>query len=439
MNWKYAVLTRIIFLGVFMSSCASNSGGQNANHLDNKGITCDATGLGDDRFVMCGESGKYAERSSGGTQKDGFVAFGKFGSENFEAYAMGDGMHDFRWEKVAISGSNLIFSGYGFKEKQAVISCYGKGMEPMWSLVSDSLKGIEEPSMCTDTAGNILMMHRNPTVSPYDGFITLINPSGNIQWTKMISLVDDMTELLPLSNGDFLIHYLQKGAYIDAETRKKYFMLPVLQISTKGLLTGQYHFHADRAKFAEINIHKVIQSDQGELYFMGSAQNLAHRKDLLIIKSDLEGKVFWSYTYQTDHQLDIKSASWDAKEGLVIMADAYGFTGGILAAGIGSDGEMKWNNLIPTTAYEQMIDLTSGKDYFGIFYDKILNFATLKTNKSGLSCTSPASKINIQRESAEVVSSTSNTIAVPHKPDWRTIKISMRKLGKLKAISDCKD
>ncbi|MBK9962457.1 MAG: hypothetical protein IPP06_14330 [Saprospiraceae bacterium] len=54
MNWKYAVLTRIIFLGVFMSSCASNSGGQNANHLDNKGITCDATGLGDDRFVMCG-------------------------------------------------------------------------------------------------------------------------------------------------------------------------------------------------------------------------------------------------------------------------------------------------------------------------------------------------------------------------------------------------
>ncbi|MBK7302891.1 MAG: hypothetical protein IPI90_06480 [Saprospiraceae bacterium] len=205
------------------------------------------------------------------------------------------------------------------------------------------------------------------------------------------------------------------------------------------MLTGQYHFHADRAKFAEINIHKVIQSDQGELYFMGSAQNLAHRKDLLIIKSDLEGKVFWSYTYQTDHQLDIKSASWDAKEGLVIMADAYGFTGGILAAGIGSDGEMKWNNLIPTTAYEQMIDVTSGKDYFGIFYDKILNFATLKTNKSGLSCTAPASKINIQRESAEVVSSTSNTIAVPHKPDWRTIKIPMRKLGKLKAISDCKD
>ena len=79
MNWKYGVLTRIIFLGVFMSSCASNSGGQNANHLDNKGITCDATGLGDDRFVMCGESGKYAERSSSGTQKDGFVAFGKFG------------------------------------------------------------------------------------------------------------------------------------------------------------------------------------------------------------------------------------------------------------------------------------------------------------------------------------------------------------------------
>ncbi|MBK9640034.1 MAG: hypothetical protein IPO72_01750 [Saprospiraceae bacterium] len=63
--------------------------GKNSNHLDNKGISCDAIGLGDDRFVMCGESGKYAERSSGGTQKDGFVAFGKFGSENFEAYAMG--------------------------------------------------------------------------------------------------------------------------------------------------------------------------------------------------------------------------------------------------------------------------------------------------------------------------------------------------------------
>ncbi|MBK9962458.1 MAG: hypothetical protein IPP06_14335 [Saprospiraceae bacterium] len=347
-------------------------------------------------------------------------------------------MHDFRWEKVTMSGSNLVFSGYGFKEKQAVISCYGKGMEPMWTLVSDSLKGIEEPSMCTDTAGNILMMHRNPTVSPYDGFITLLNSSGNIQWTKMISLVDDMTELLPLSNGDFLIHYLQKGAYIDAETRKKYFMLPVLFLSPQGTITSQFHFHADRAKFSEISIHKVLSSDQGHLYFLGSVETIAKRKDLLIIKSDLEGRILWSYTYKTDQHFDIKTAVADSKGGLVFVADAYGHSGGMMCAAVSPDGEIKWNNLIPSTPYEQVIDMVAGKDYYGIFYDKILNFGIFKTTNDGLSCLGPVSKMNITREDAEIVTISSNTLAEPGKSTWRKISIPVKKSGKIKAISDCK-
>ena len=438
MKWKYGVLTRIIFLGVFMSSCASDSGGQNANHLENKGITCDATGLGDDRFVMCGESGKYAERSSGSSQKDGFVAFGKFGSENFEAYAMGDGMHDFRWEKVAMSGSNLIFSGYGFKEKQAVISCYGKGMEPMWSLVSDSLKGIEEPSMITDPSGSVLMAHRNPAVSPYDAYLTFIDPTGAIKWTRIVRLVDDMTELITLSNGSFLMHYLQKGAYIDAETRKKYFILPVLFLSPQGTITSQFHFHADRAKFSEISIHKVLSSDQGYSYFLGSVETISKRKDLLIIKSDLEGRMFWSYTYKTDRHFDIKTAVADSKGGLVFVADAYGHSGGMMCAAVSPDGEIKWNNLIPSTPYEQVIDMIAGKDYFGIYYDKILNFGILKTNIDGLSCLGPVSKMNITREDAEIVTISSNTLAEPGKSSWRIINIPFKKSGKIKALSDCK-
>lgn len=102
------------------------------------------------------------------------------------------------------------------------------------------------------------------------------------------------------------------------------------------------------------------------------------RKDLLIIKSDLEGRMFWSYTYKTDQHFDIKTAVADSKGGLVFVADAYGHSGGMMCAAVSPDGEIKWNNLIPSTPYEQVIDMIAGKDYFGIYYDKILNFGILK-------------------------------------------------------------
>ena len=435
---KYIVAMRIVSLLIFLSSCTINSGGQNAYHLDNKGVTGDAVSLGEDRFVMCGETAKYADRSKGNTQKDGFGAFGKFGHESFETYGMGDGEHDFRWEKLGLAANHIILSGYGFKDKQAIISCYSKEMESFWSYISDSLKGIEEPSMITDPSGSILMAHRNPAVSPYDAYLTFIDPTGAIKWTRIVRLVDDMTELITLSNGSFLMHYLQKGAYIDAETRKKYFILPVLFFSAQGTITSQFHFHADRAKFSEISIHKVLSSDQGYLYFLGSVETIAKRKDLLILKSDLEGRILWSYTYKTDQHFDIKTAVADSKGGLVFVADAYGHSGGMMCAAVSPDGDIKWNNLIPSTPYEQVIDMVAGKENYEIFYDKILNFGILKTNNDGLSCLGPVSKMNITREDAEIVTISSNTLAEPGKSTWRKINIQVKKSGKIKALSDCK-
>ena len=429
---------RLLLLLCVACACSVQSGGQKAMHLDNKGITCDAVNFETNQVAICGESSKYAEQSNGSTRKDGFVILAKYGSDLCEGYTFGNGLNDFRLEKGFHSGNNFVFSGYGFEGRNALITCVNKQMETQWTYSNAQLQAFEEPAGACDAQGNILVISKNPLSTPYYAYLTLVNKEGEIKWTKKVDLVDVMSDLIPTKSGDFLMHFKQKGAYIDGTTRRKYFIAPTLRISKTGEIVSQFQFIIDREKFTDFDIRKVLETTYGTVYYFGSAISISKRIDLFIIKTDIKGTIIWANTYQTNAELAIKTAVLDDKQDIVFTADSYGHSGGMLRAGLTVNGDIKWNSFNTTKPYEQIRHLSLSKSGdCQVVYDKTLSFAMFNTNKNGLNCLGQSSTLDIKKTPAEVELSTHNSILEADNSIWEKKTIQVKSIGKIKGIIDC--
>ncbi|MEP7197613.1 MAG: hypothetical protein ABI851_13920 [Saprospiraceae bacterium] len=428
---------RIFCFLILLSSCSINSGGQKALHIESKGVTCDALNYNVDKVVLCGESSKYVNQNGTASHKDGFVVFGKIDSDKFDGYTIGNNKDDSRVLKVFNSSNNFVFSGYGLEGKKAFLAGTDDHMKVQWSWSCDSLEAFEEPAGAQDKLGNIFVVNKNPAATPYYGYFTLLDKEGIVKWTKKMDQIDVMSDIIACKSGDFLIHFKQKGAYIDGGTRKKYFIVPSIRISTEGKITNQYKFLVDREKYMDLNIHKVLESSTGNFYYLGSAWTVFNRTDLLIIKSDQIGRVIWSYSYQTNAELAIKSAAFDSKGNVVVAADSYGHSGGMMRGTINTDGDFLWNSFNTTTPYEQIKNFSIVKDNYYTFYDKTLNFGIMTANLEGKSCMGKTSVLEIKRSNAEVMLSSNNAVFDSTQVEWKKCELTTKSVGRLDAIIDC--
>lgn len=430
-------MIRILTLCIILSSCGLNSGGQKAVHLDNKGITCDGKWNEMDHLILCGETMTYADHSQGGQQKDAFIVDADHAMKDFKAYSIGDGHSNFRFEKVVIGQDRYIFSGFGFEDKSAMVASFSKKMELQWAMKADSVQAFEEPAFCSDSKGNCLLVSKNTSADPYYGFFTLLKKDGTKLWSAIIDQIDVMADIASLRNGDFLVCFTQKGAYIDGGTRKKYFIVPIIRLNINKEISYQVKFLIDREKFMGVEFTKVLETASGNLYFCGKAWSVENRSDMFVIKTDAGGKVIWANTYRTNKELMIKSAVLDDKEQVIIAADSYGHNGGFLRAAINLNGDMIWNSYDVSTPYEQVKSIHTSKNGLEFVIDKTLNFGMMTSDLKGKTCLGSGSELPISKIKTEVILSNHNAELLPNNTPWHECKLNVQTLKNVKSMIDC--
>lgn len=430
-------MARIVICILINVLLSCSSGSQKAIHVDTKGITCDAC-LWNGSVLVSGESSAFADRSSGSTQKDAYLAQVNLTEYTSQLYSVGNKAESFRLDQIAAIHSNIVSSGYGTDNKKAIIAGWSNKLELKWSLVSDSLEAFEEPCSCIDSKGNYLVVSKNTSAQPYYGYFTLVRPDGSVGWTQCADHIDVMSDILALKGGRFLVSFKQKGAYIDGGTMKKYLMATSLWVTIDGAITQKYKFLVDREKFIDFNLYKTLEDSKGNIYYLGSGFMVNNRTDLLIVKTNAEGRVQWSNTYATGKELVIKSADIDAKDQIVIAADSYGKTGGIMLGGVGVDGNIIWNNFITTTPYEQVKNVFWNKDGILIVYDKTLNAGILSCDAKGKNCIVKNTELDIKASNADIQLSPNNAEFEATQCKWLPIQLQVINHKNPSLINDCK-
>lgn len=352
--------------------------------------------------------------------------------------SVGNNADGFRIDQIAMNKNSFIGSGYGLLEKKAIICSWNNKLEMDWSLVSDTLEAFEEPASAIDEQGNYLVVNKNINTTPYYGYFTLIQKEGKVLWTQRTDHIDVMSDIVVLRNNQFLVSFKQKGAYIDGGTTKKYYMASSLWITADGALVQKYKYLVDRDKFTEFNIHKTLEDVNGNIYYFGSVLLPNNRTDLLIFKVNPQARVQWSYSYPTQKDLSIKSATISPEGKIFIAADSYGRTGGFLLAELESDGNIYWNNFITTSPYEQIKNLFWSNNELLLVYDKTLNVGIMHCSIKGECCSGESSKLNIKFTPADIQLSNSNAEFEPTGCRWTAVHLDSKIFGEVQSITDCK-
>lgn len=423
---------RFVILFVIAASCTHYSGGQKAFHFENKGITTDAMRLGDQGMIICGES------SSGGS-KDGVLLRLNEKDEAVQVIGVGDGQNAFRFEKLGLTAGQLVASGYGFEDKASMVAGFSNDLDLKWAMRADSLMPFEEPALCADNQGNVVVLSKAPSAwSPYYGVFTLINREGKVMWNRKVDMIDVMSDIVALRNGDFLTCFKQKGAYIDGGTHKKYYMISVVRFTVQGELAYQVKFLVDREQFLDVDFNKVMEASGGDLYFCGRSRNLANRTDLLVVKTDKGGKIIWSKTYQTNQEQGIRSGTFDPKGNIVLVADSYGHSGGMLRTSIDPSGNVLWANFNKSTPYEQMRAVFALKDKFQYVCDRTLNMGVYTSSVNGSVCFGESAPAKLTVGSAEFILSNNTNEFQDYNAGWKPVELKTSRPAVWSRIDDCK-
>ncbi|NOT38331.1 MAG: hypothetical protein HOP11_13250 [Saprospiraceae bacterium] len=424
-----------IFIVILIFSCSSGS--QNATHIETKGISCDAVKSAEG-ILISGESSLLADRSKGTSQKDAYIANLGSSTGSVKVITVGNQSDMFRLDQLASSSGFVLASGYGMADKKALVLGMDSDLKLNWGLVSDSLEAFEEPASSMDANGNYLVVNKNLAATPYYAYFTLLTREGKVQWTQRTDHIDALADIVSLRNNNFLIAFKQKGAYIDGGTMKKYLMASSLWVTKDGAIIQKYKFLVDRDKFIDFNLHKCLEDSKGNIYYFGSGLLVNNRTDLFVIKTNAAGHVQWSYTYQTGHELVIKSADISKDDKIVIAADSYGKSGGFLLAGLGTDGKILWNNHTSTTPYEQIKSVFIDKDQFIVVYDKTLQAGILYCDSKGKSCTGKSKELSIAQSNADIQLSPNNAEFEATQCRWLPLQLQTMMHNDVKLISDCK-
>jgi len=406
-----------------------------AYSMDNKGLACDALINGNGEMLMTGEiSSQSVEQSGEKPVKSGLISVLKYGSENGRQFMLSDGVNPFRIDQCENSNEGYIFSGYGFETKQPLIFSCDKNMKLKWARVSDQLQPLSKPFLCANPKGESMIATRLPSSTAYYNYFTLTDKDGEEIWTKRLDHIDVLSDIIYSAADQYLIHYVAKGAYI--EERKKYYNLPLIRCNTNGISENSFVMHIDRDVYPQITSNKILEAPNGDIYFFGSLSNVEKRLDLLVIKTTSKGELLWSKAYQTNKDLEIKSALIDENQDIIFVADSYGRKGGFLYVRMNKEGIIQANDFHETKPFEQVKKILNTGEKEIVFYDKVLNFAFIEYSKDQ-SCYSTRMQIEINSSPIEVLIYKEPQSMEAADLSWRHQEISIKEKGKYKLKRDC--
>lgn len=425
---------------ILFCACSNVSFDQKASTFSNKGITSDALLDAKGNFYICGETSVFTSgKPSQAVNKDAFFVYSNDFGKTFHGYSYGEANQAERFERILTYDNSLILSGfYGDSKSKFLLRVLPEG-KPVWAIQSEIYKTFDQGDVAVDPTGNILLSSKNPTDDAYLGFMHLIDKEGNCKWSKRMSAMEIMQDIICTRDSQFIISYKQKGAFIDGSTRKKYWMNSFHKINKEGSFIWSNKFHIEVDQASDCVFNKVLEDQAGNLYFIGRIELLKSKgHDLFIIKTNSTGTILWSSIYATSNEFAFKNACFHESGNLLLVADGYGKNGGLVYMEMKPDGVISWSKIKATANYEQVINILPGKNKYAIVWDKLLNFSTFTMDAKGNSCYTDVKEQIIERQNFPVLLDTYHGSWDPAVSDWKKIEISLLPHSEIPLTNECK-
>ena len=423
---------------LFFFACSNISSDQKAYHYNNKGITCDAIIDSKDNKIICGETSVYTSEKETTGNKDAFFLMSSDHGKTNLGFSFGSPSISERFEKMIAFGNEYVLHGNSGESKNKFLIKTNANGDAIWGIQSEKFRSFDPGDMAIDPAGNVLFISKDPAADAYHGCLHLVDKDGNCKWSKDLSSIDAMQDIICTKDGLFLISYKQKGAYIDGSTRKKYWMNSFHKVDQSGQIVWSRKFHIDNDLVDECIFNRLLEDKTGHLYFIGRIDLLSPRKqNLFIIKTDKNGRIFWSNIYTCLPELSFKNGCFDANGNLILLADGYSKNGGIAYMQLAPDGKVIWSKITKSANYEQAINIFANKQGYEIVWDKLLNFASFTVDTKGRTCNSKVEDLVLTPKKFPLILDEFKGSWETVEADWKKMEFKMVSHKDIVATSDC--
>lgn len=439
---KYYLTCKLFIFSFILIACSQVAPDQKSILLQTKGLTCDAILTNSSELLICGETASHAGTDSKKNGfKDAYVFQTNSSSKSTGLTSYGIPGKSVRFEQICLNGSDRYVSGNYGDDKNKLICKLGTKNEVLWSMGSTIYKTIDKGDLAVDAAGNCLLPTKDPSSDAYEACLHLFDANGVCKWSRKLKAVEVWQDVIVTTDQKFMISYKQKGAYINGELRKKYWINTFQIVDPVGELIQYRNFHFEYDLITDWHFNKLIQDKKGNLYFIGKIEyRNTNKQEAFIIKTAIDGKIIWSHTYSADNGMEyaFKNACLTATGNLMILGDGYSKKGGIVFLELNSDGKISWAKLKSAAYFDQaMVIISKGKNY-EIIWDKLLNMAMFSCNEKGQTCTNDLQEIHFTQKNFPVLLNENNGSWENIAGDWTAIQFDVNQQGNLAVEDGCK-
>jgi hypothetical protein len=428
-----------IYLLFLLFACANVAKDQISFYFENKGMTCHAFQNRTGQTIICGESTSFTSKGKSQQQdKDALFLISSNNGQNNQAYSYGVPDLSERFERILSHEGNYIITGYQGDAKHKFLLKVNANAEPLWGIESTRFRTLDAGHMDIDPNGNTLLMTKDSAAEAFYCTVHLIDHEGNCKWSKKISAIESMQDILCTRDQNFLISFKQKGAFIDGETRKKYYMNTFYKVNAAGQILWSRKFHFETLVAEDCIFSQILEDASGNLYFMGKSNLLVPKKQqLFLTKTNPDGVIQWSHVYASEQELQFKNACFDKSGNIVLLADGYAKNGGIAYMSITSAGEVVWAKIIPSAAYEQAVSIFPTKNSFQVVWDKLLNFAVFSFDADGKTCSDNVQELKLVKRKFPLLLDQFNGRWEDVVPDWKPLTFTLTSHPNISSVSTC--
>ncbi len=435
--------TSHLFLFTFMFiGCSQVDSDQKAILLQTKGLSCDAVLNDSGELLFCGETSTYAQAASKEKSgKNAYILQTNMAAKQYKLFSYSIETQNVRFEQICPLGADRYISGNFGEDRNKLICKLNNQQDIVWAQGSNQYKTIDKGDMAVDAAGNCLLPTKDPSSDAYEACLHLFDANGTCKWSRKLSAVEVWQDVIVLNNQKFMISYKQKGAYINGELRKKYWINTFQMVDPKGELMQYRNFHFDYDLITDWHFNKLIQDKAGNLYFIGKIEyRISNRTEAFIVKTTLDGRILWSQTYAANNGTEyvFKNACFNASGNLMIVGDGYSKKGGLIYLEMSPDGKVIWANLKQSAYFDQVVSiLAKGKNY-QILWDKLLNLASFTINAKGESCSNDVQSLQFNQKAFAVLLNENVGAWTPVEADWKPIQIHKENQEQIPVENACK-
>lgn len=406
--------------------------------LENKGLTADAGLTNEGQILLCGESAVF-NSDKDPSNKDAFVY--QFTPESGSAvgYSFGVAGIPDRCERMFVSNKDIYIRGYSGEEKESFIMKMNTGGTFEWGQKASGHQSTDQSEMAVNAKGEVLIATKNLSAEAYDMDVHLFDSKGQYLWSRRLKSVEVLQDIDALKDGNFLISFKQKGAYLDGQTRKRYLMNTFDLMDTQGNMVSSIKFHFDDDQVHGVVFSEVLEDANAHLYFLGRLElQKGNEGHIYILKANSDGSLVYSKFVANGPDFRIRSAVFTPKGNLLILADGYGRKGGLLYFEMSPDGKILWSRQVASAQYDQAIRvLGTGKGSW-IVWDRLFRFSAFHIDPQGKSCLSDESFPEMELQDLAVQTDHFKGQAELDTVKWEKLSFDIKRHDFPQLKSDCK-